>query len=75
MAKKEKKAKDPAKQALIREMIAMYKPETMADVQSILRDMFSSTIEEMLHAELDSELGYQKHDQGPKETTNRRNGS
>jgi hypothetical protein len=36
MAKKEKKAKDPAKQALIREMLAMYKPETMADVEVML---------------------------------------
>jgi len=40
-----------------------------------LRDMFAGTMEEMLHAELDEHLGYEKHDQHPKQTTNRRNGT
>jgi len=40
-----------------------------------LRDMFAGTMEEMLHAELDGHLGYEKHAQHPKKTTNRRNGT
>lgn len=53
----------------------MYKPEPMEDVHDMLKDMFSDTLEEMLHAELDSALEYEKHDRSPKQTTNRRNGS
>ena len=37
--------------------------------------MFAETLEDMLKAELDEHLGYEKHDQGPKETSNRRNGT
>lgn len=63
----------PATHELIKQMMAMYQPETMEDVHDMLKDMFSDTLEEMLHAELDSALGYEKHDQSPKQTTNRRN--
>ena len=69
------KKRNPEAQELIKQMMAMYKPETMEDVHEMLKDMFSDTIESMLHAELESSLGYQKHDQSPKQTTNRRNGS
>ena len=67
--------RNPAAHELIKQMMAMYQPETMEDVHNMLKDMFSDTLEEMLHAELDSALGYEKHDQSPKQTTNRRNGS
>ncbi len=45
------------------------------ELYTALRDLFAGTMEEMLKAELDEHLGYEKHDQGMKETTNRRNGS
>lgn len=32
------------------------------DVQSALRDLFASTMQGMLEAELETELGYGKHD-------------
>ncbi len=67
--------RNPAAHELIKQMMAMYQPETMEDVHDMLKDMFSDTLEEMLHAELDAALGYEKHDQSPKQTTNRRNGS
>ena len=67
--------RNPAAHELIKQMMAMYKPETMEDVHDMMKDMFSDTLEEMLHAELDAALGYEKHDQSPKQTTNRRNGS
>ena len=41
----------------------------------MLRDMFAGTMEDMLHAELDEHLGYEKYDQSPKESGNRRNGT
>jgi hypothetical protein len=33
----------------------------MADVQVILKDLFASTIEKMLSAELEEHLGYEKN--------------
>lgn len=71
--KKEKR--DPRGGELLREMIAMYKPQSIGDIQEMLKDMFADTMEDMLKAELDSELGYAKHDQKSKETDDRRNGS
>ncbi|PYI49993.1 IS256 family transposase [Paenibacillus flagellatus] len=48
--------------------------KTMADVQSALKELFADTLQEMLEAELDHELGYAKHDVANKQTTNSRNG-
>ena len=70
-----RRKRDPEKSALIKQMIAMYHPETMEDVGAMLKDMFSDTIEDMLQAELSGELGYKKYDQSEKDTANRRNGS
>ena len=44
------------------------------DVQSALKDLFAETIQEMLEAEMESSLGYAKHDMKNKRTTNSRNG-
>ena len=44
------------------------------DVEDAFRDMFKMVLEEMLNAELDKELGYEKYDYKNKETTNLRNG-
>lgn len=70
-----KEKRDPRKSDLMRQMIELYHPETMGDIQNMLKDMFADTMKDMLQAELDTELGYKKHDQRPKETSNRRNGS
>lgn len=48
--------------------------KSMADVQSALKELFADTLQEMLEAELDHELGYEKHDVANKQTTNSRNG-
>ena len=72
MAKSEKEQQETA---LIKEMIELYQPKTMNDLSHIWKDMLGKTMEEMLQAELSSELGYKKHDQKEKSTTNRRNGS
>lgn len=44
------------------------------DVQTALRDLFASTMQEMLEAELETTLGYAKHDLKSKATDNSRNG-
>jgi putative transposase len=48
--------------------------KTMQDVQSALKELFADTLQEMLEAELEHELGYSKHDVANKDTTNSRNG-
>ena len=71
--KKEKR--DPRGQELLREMIEIYHPQSIKDIQDMLKEMFADTMEDMLKAELDTELGYEKSSQKPKPTANRRNGS
>ena len=65
----------PRSKELLREMMGMYQPKTVGDIQNMLKDLFADTMEDMLKAELDEELGYAKNSQQPKTTGNRRNGS
>jgi putative transposase len=48
--------------------------KTTEDIQSMLKDIFAETLQEMLEAELDHTLGYEKNDAQNKQTDNRRNG-
>ncbi|MCM3144693.1 IS256 family transposase [Brevibacillus sp. MER 51] len=48
--------------------------KSVDDVQSALKDLFAETIQEMLEAEMESSIGYEKHDMKNKRTTNSRNG-
>lgn len=48
--------------------------KTMEDVQAALKELFADTLQTMLEAELDHELGYAKHDSKNKMTANSRNG-
>lgn len=47
---------------------------TAKDAQDALKDLFAETIQEMLEAEMDTHLGYEKHDVKTKTTSNSRNG-
>ncbi|CAG7658649.1 hypothetical protein PAECIP111802_07111 [Paenibacillus allorhizosphaerae] len=47
---------------------------TAQDAQNALKDSFAETLQEMLEAEMDTHLGYTKHDTKTKTTTNSRNG-
>ena len=62
-------------QALLQQVIAQYQPKSMNDIQDMLKSLFADTMEDMLKAELDCELGYKKNSQESKATDNRRNGS
>ena len=59
---------------VLRAFIKDYKLQTAEDVQNALKDIFSDTLQEMLEAEMDTTLGYEKHDDENKDTENRRNG-
>ena len=62
-------------QALLRQLIELYQPKSVSDIQEMLKALFAGTMEDMLKAELDTELGYKKNSQESKTTDNRRNGS
>lgn len=47
---------------------------TAQDAQNALKDLFAETLQEMLEAEMDTHLGYEKHDVQNKQTPNSRNG-
>jgi transposase-like protein len=59
---------------MAKEIIAKYKPKTVADMQSALKDIFGPMFEAMLNGEMDNHLGYGNNDHGAKITTDRRNG-
>ena len=48
-------------QALLRQLIELYHPKSVSDIQEMLKALFAGTMEDMLKAELDSELGYKKN--------------
>ena len=67
--------KSTGKQTLAKAIIDEYNPRSINDIYEALKDLLGSTMDDMLQAELDSSLGYEKHDQTPKSTDNRRNGT
>jgi transposase-like protein len=58
----------------LREIIKENHLATADDVQNMLKEMFAETLQELLEAELDTELGYPKNGSSPEGSTNRRNG-
>lgn len=58
----------------LRQFIKENNLKTVEDVQKTLKDLFAETLQEMLEAELETELGYAKHDVKNKTTNNSRNG-
>lgn len=48
--------------------------KTMADVQTLLKKLFKGTVEEMLEAEMEEHLGYEKYEATGKNSGNSRNG-
>lgn len=48
--------------------------QSVQDIQDVLKNMFAETMQGMLEAEMDTHLGYEKHQDSRKATSNRRNG-
>lgn len=59
---------------LLRQIIADGGLKTAGDLQVYLKEIFKDTLQEMLEAELEMDLGYAKGDRANKDTDNRRNG-
>lgn len=59
---------------LLREIITSGGLKTSGDLHSYLKEMFKDTLQEMLEAELEMDLGYAKGDRSNKSIDNRRNG-
>lgn len=74
MAKKVS-AEEQRRRAAMMEFVREMGITHASELWDAMRDMFAGTLEDMLKAELDEHLGYEKHDQSAKETENRRNGT
>ena len=55
-------------------LLEHYQPKDAQDIQDMLKDLLGDTLQGMLEAELDEELGYTRYDYKNKETDNSRNG-
>ena len=58
----------------IRQMISENNISSVADVYSLLRESFKDILQELMEAELDASLGYEKNQKGDLATSNKRNG-
>lgn len=58
----------------IKDLIKQKNLKTAGDVQAMLKEMFGKTLEQMLEAELENELGYSRYNYQEKDTDNSRNG-
>ncbi len=58
----------------IKQLIKERNLKTPQDVQNMLKDMFGKTLEKMLEAELETELGYSRYNYQEKQVDNSRNG-
>lgn len=58
----------------IQKLIETYQIKTVGDIQEAIKDLFGKTMQNLLEAELETSLGYAKHDYANKDTDNSRNG-
>ncbi len=58
----------------IKQLIKDHNLKTAGDVHNMLKEMFGKTLQQMLEAELENELGYSKYNTKDKKTGNSRNG-
>ncbi|ABN52760.1 transposase mutator type [Acetivibrio thermocellus ATCC 27405] len=64
----------PEKKELIRNLISEYNITSAKDLQEALKDLLGDTIQNMLEAELDEHLGYEKYESTEEAKSNYRNG-
>lgn len=64
----------PATKEQLRQIIADNNLNSVADVYTLLRDSFKDILQELMEAELDASLGYEKNQKGNVQTSNKRNG-
>jgi len=59
---------------LLRELVRSGAIKSVDDINALVKDIYKETLETMLEAELDEELGYSRYDYRNKDTKNSRNG-
>ena len=64
----------PVAKEQIRQIISENNISSVADVYSLLKDSFKDILQELMEAELDAILGYEKNQKGDLNTDNKRNG-
>lgn len=74
MARRHKDRHTPEKRGIMAQIIREYDVKTMADIQNALKDLLGGTIEEMLEAEMDETLGFEKNGTTDEPKTDYRNG-
>ena len=57
------------KRAIIQQLFQEYDIESTSDIQDALKDLLGGTIKEMMEAEMDSHLGYEKSQRSANENT------
>lgn len=63
-----------SRKKLIREFLTEFQPKDARELQNILKNLMADTVQSMLEAEIEDELGYSKYDYKNKDTSNTRNG-
>ena len=58
----------------IRQIISQNDISSVTDVYSLLKDSFKDILQELMEAEMDATLGYEKNQKGNLVTNNKRNG-
>ena len=74
MSKKERKA-NRLPEGWLKGFIEAYDIQSTDDIKEALKDLLGGTLQTMMEAELEADLGYAKHDRKAKQTPNSRNGS
>ncbi len=64
----------PVTKEQIRQIIADNNLSSVVDVYSLLKESFKDILQELMEAELDASLGYEKNQKGNLQTSNKRNG-
>ena len=64
----------PIAKEQIRQIISENNISSVADVYALLKDSFKEILQELMEAELDASLGYEKNQKGTLSTDNKRNG-
>jgi len=66
---------DPKVKQLVKDFLEVYDPKTAGDITTGLKDLLGPVIQDMMEAEFEDHMGYDKNSHEEKVSENRRNGS
>lgn len=73
MGRRKREPMNPAKKNIVRELIKTYDIKTANYIQEALKDLLGETLQDMLEAEMNEHLGYEKYSRD-EDVENSRNG-